>query len=150
MRILGNLEKSEQVEVLPVYIAEDFYRRLQVKEHGLCAEDLDSLVYQVLDGLLVHFHWLTPDASFDLDKLRYDHVQGKLSLRIAIRLHEGNVLLELGLHRCQLVVADAELGLVIGVWAPVLVDGLVLEQVGDALLLLTSRRGSFYLHYYYS
>lgn len=150
MWILGNLEKSEQVEVLPVNITEDLDRCLQIEEHGLSTKYFDGFVYQVLDGLLVHFHWLAPDASFDLDQLRYDHVQGELSLSVAVRLGEGRIPLKLGLHRGQLIVGDAELGLVVGVRAPVLVDGLVLEQVGDALLLLAHGRGSFCLHYYYS
>lgn len=90
----GDVEQSEQIEVLAMYVSEHFDWRLEVKEHLLILEHLRAFVDQELDCFLIQLDWFAPLAVLDFNKLINDAVGDKLPFVIRLRLRKILAVLE--------------------------------------------------------
>ena len=83
VRVPSNVEESEQIEVLSVYISEDLYWCLDLQEHFLVDEDSGRLIDQELDGLGVELDWLSPLAILNFHESSDNLVDNELPLSLS-------------------------------------------------------------------
>lgn len=86
--VASNIEESEKVKILAVYVTKYFDRGLQLEQHILLRENFGGLFDEELDSFLIKFHGLTPLTVFNLRELRYNLIQRIGFLCIPIRLRE--------------------------------------------------------------
>ncbi|GIX60680.1 ABC1 family protein [Babesia caballi] len=78
------LEQPQQVEVLPVDVAADFYGRLELQQHGLGEEDLAALEAEPADLLLAQLDRAQGAVALDLKQALDDAVDVQIHLKTYI------------------------------------------------------------------